>query len=156
MNASECLRTGGLFAGLSDPILDRITAFCREETFQAGAVIFSEGDEARTLYILQEGVVTIRIQPAAGAKSIVVEPIEKCGVFGWSALVEPNVYTASAVCATDAQVIAIDGQKLIATLKEFPSAGLVVMQRLAATISSRLRRTWGHLKEDVYLASYRF
>jgi len=153
----EYLRTGDLFAGLSDQILERIAACCRLQAYSAGTVLFSEGDPAPWLYILQEGIVIIRVQHASGGKSIVVQPIEKkSGVFGWSALVEPNTYTAEAVCTTNVKVIAIDGKKLMALLEEFPSVGLVVMRRLASIISSRLRRAWEHLKEDVHLADYHF
>lgn len=156
-NLVECLRTGELFAGLDDEVLERIAALCQEEVHSAGTVFFSEGDQAERLYILQEGIVAIRIQRVPGAESIVVQPIEKkCGVFGWSGLAEPNIYTASAVCATDAKVIVIDGRKLTALLEEFPSVGFVVMRRLAAVIGSRLRRTREHLTKDVHLASFRF
>lgn len=153
----ECLQTSDLFAGLGDETLARIAALCQTEFYQAGAVIFSEGDPADKLYVLIEGIVTIRIQPAPGGKSFVVQPIEKkAGVFGWSGLADPSIYTASAVCATDARVIAIDGEKLMALLEESPSAGLVVMKRLVTIIGTRLRRTREYLKEDVYLASYHF
>jgi CRP-like cAMP-binding protein len=153
----EYLRTGALFSGLSDPLLEKIAALCQEQVHSAGTVLFSEGDPAQWLYILQEGIVIIRIQSAPGGKSIVVQPIEKkSGVFGWSALVEPNTYTAEAVCTTNVKLIAIDGKKLMALLEESPSVGLVVMRRLAAIISSRLRRAWEHLKEDVHLGDYRF
>jgi CRP/FNR family cyclic AMP-dependent transcriptional regulator len=157
LSLTECLRAGELFAGLSDDILERIAALCQEETYCPGAAIFSEGDEAQKLYILQEGVVALRVQPASGAKSIVVQPIEKrCGIFGWSGMVEPNIYTASAVCATDVKVIAVDGKKLMAVFEDFPAAGLVVMRRLATVIGSRLRTAWEHVMTDVYLASQRF
>ena len=153
----ECLQTSDLFAGLGDETLARIAALCQMESYKAGAVIFSEGDPADKLYILNEGIVTIRIQAAPGGKSLVVQPIEKkAGVFGWSGLADPTVYTASAVCATDVRVIAIDGEKLMALLEEFPSAGLEVMKRLVAIIGSRLRRTREYVKEDVHLASYHF
>ena len=153
----ECLQTSDLFAGLGDEMLARIATLCQTESYQAGAVIFSEGDPANKLYVLIKGIVTIHIQPAPGGKSFVVQPIEKkAGVFGWSGLADPSIYTASAVCATNARVIAIDGDKLMALLEEFPSAGLIVMKRLVAIIGARLRRTREYLKEDVYLSSYHF
>ncbi len=153
----EFLQTSDLFAGLGDEMLARIAALCQTGAYKAGAVIFSEGDAADKLYILKDGIVTIRIQAASGGKSLVVQPIEKkAGVFGWSGLADPSIYTASSVCATDVRVIAIDGEKLMTLLEEFPSAGLVVMKRLVAIIGSRLRRTREYLKEDVHLARYHF
>ncbi len=157
LNLIGYLRTSDLFAGLSDQLLERIAAFCQAQVYSAGTLLFSEGDPAPWLYILQEGVVVIRVQHASGGKSIVVQPIDKkSGVFGWSSLVQPNTYTADAVCTTNVRDIVIDGKKLVALLEEFPLEGLVVMRRLTALISSRLRRAWEHLKEDVHLANYRF
>jgi CRP/FNR family cyclic AMP-dependent transcriptional regulator len=153
----QFLQTSDLFTGLGDELLARIGALCQMESYKAGAVIFAEGNPADKLYILEEGIVTIRIQPAPGGKNLVVQPIEKkAGVFGWSGLADPSIYTASAVCATDVKVIAIDGDKLMALLEEFPSSGLVVMKRLVAIVGARLRRTREYLKEDVHLASYHF
>jgi len=153
----ECLQTSDLFGELEDEVLEKIAALCHEEIHSAGTALFSEGDRAQKLYILREGVVAIRIQPTAGARSVMVQPIEeKCGVFGWSGLAEPNIYTASAVCATDVKVIAISGGELMALLEQFPLAGLMVMRKLAAIIGSRLRRTREHLTKDVHLTSYRF
>jgi len=153
----QFLQASDLFTGLGDEMLSKIAKLCQTESYKAGAVIFAEGNPADKLYILDEGIVTIRIQPAPGGKNLVVQPIEKkAGVFGWSGLADPSIYTASAVCATDARVVVIDGDKLMALLEEFPSAGLVVMRRLVGIIGARLRRTREYLKEDVHLASYHF
>lgn len=153
----EFLRNSELFAGLSDDMLRKIALLCRRESHSAKTVLFSEGDPAGHVYMLQEGIVVIRIQPAPGAQSIVVQPVEeKYSIFGWSGLAEPNVYTATAVCATDAQIVTIDGKELMALLEEHPSIGLVVMRRVAAIISARLRHTREHLTRDVHLASRHF
>ncbi len=153
----EFLRHSELFAGLNDDMLRKIALLCRQDSYRAKTVLFAEGDSADKVYMLQEGIVVIRIQPAPDANSIVVQPVEKkYSVFGWSGLAEPNVYTATAVCATEAKVVTIDGKELMALLEEYPSVGLVVMRRVAAIISARLRHTREHLTRDVHLASRHF
>ncbi len=153
----EFLRNSELFAGLSNEILEKIAPLCRQEPHSAKTVLFSEGDPANKVYMLKEGIVVIRIQPAPEVQSIVVQPVEeKYSLFGWSGLAEPNVYTATAACATDAQIVTIEGRELMALLEEHPSIGMVVMRRVAAIISARLRRTREHLTQDVHLASRHF
>lgn len=153
----ECLRSRELFFNLDDDILSKIAALGQLEVYSAKTVIFSEGEQADKIYFLQSGIVAVRIQAASGDKSVVVQPIEeRCGVFGWSGLADPNVYTATAACATDVEVVAINGSELMALLERFPVIGLTVMRRLAAIIGSRLRRTREHLTRDVHLDSYSF
>lgn len=138
----DILRNSELFRGLSDEVLKRIASICSEETYRRGATIFSEGKDAERLFILEEGLVVLRIQPAAQEKSIMVTAIKEPGrIFGWSSLVEPAQYTASAVCMEDSKVLALKGKDLLALLEESPAVGLTVMRRLAGIVSSRLRST---------------
>jgi CRP-like cAMP-binding protein len=59
--------------------------------------------------------------------------------FGWSGIVSPYHFTASARCETDCRVLAIPGQKLFEILKEDPESGFHVMCKISEMISSRLR-----------------
>jgi CRP-like cAMP-binding protein len=66
--------------------------------------------------------------------------------FGWSALIEPRRYTASAVCLGEVKVLAIDGAKLSKLLEEDLQLGFTVMKKVAEIISSRLRNTRSQLR----------
>ncbi len=137
------LKGSELFRDLSDEVLEKIAGICQEETFSRGTTIFSEEAEAQKLYILREGLVTLRITPAANMeRTIMVAAIKERGrVFGWSSLVETKRYTSSAVCMEDSKVLTIKGEDLFTLLEEMPAAGFAVMRRLAGIASSRLRST---------------
>jgi CRP/FNR family cyclic AMP-dependent transcriptional regulator len=138
----DTLRRSKLFNGLSDEVLRRVAGLCHEEAYDSGTTIFSEGEKAQKLYILEKGLVALRIQPAGQEKSIMVAAIKEQGqIFGWSSLVEPAQYSSSAVCMEDSKVLAIKGEDLLPLLEENPSVGFVVMRRLAGIVSSRLRST---------------
>lgn len=141
MTLIDILKSSKLFNGLSDEVLEKIAGICREESYKRGATIISEGDRAQNLYILEEGLVAIRIQPAAQESIMVSALKEKGQIFGWSALVEPGKYSASAVCLEDSKVIVIQAATLLALLEEFPAVGFVVMRKLVAIVGSRLRDT---------------
>lgn len=135
------IRESELFKGLSQDVLEKILSLCREAEYPRGATIFSEHSPAERLYVLEYGLVTLRIDTPAGGEKVMVTAIRDRGeVFGWSALVEPHVYTSTAVCLESCRVVALEGAGLLRTLEENPEAGFVVMKRLATIVASRLRK----------------
>jgi CRP-like cAMP-binding protein len=107
--------------------------------------IFKEGDEATELYILTEGRVAlemdIRPVPDRPAIPTAVDVITKGESLGWSALVEPYVYTLSARCLTNCQVLALKGEMLRNVMADDRDLGYELMKRLAKLISLRLTYT---------------
>jgi len=148
------IRETDLFSGTASHIIDEIAALAVEETHPAGHVFFRRGDPADSVYILEEGAVDIRISEA-GLMSF---PLSSSGdVFGWSALVEPNRYTASAECLKESRVIRIDGGMLMRLFERHPAEGLRVMRRLCGLIASRLSESYRMLmgaRGESRLASY--
>jgi len=124
-----------LFRGIASYVANEIAGLASEEIVPAGHVLFQEGDFADDLFILQEG----RIDLTIPGKDRISLPLDQPGyVFGWSALVEPNRYTATAECAKESKVIKIDGNRLMRIFENHPSEGLKVMKRLAGVIATRL------------------
>jgi CRP-like cAMP-binding protein len=131
-----------LFDGMPQDQLERIEAICDEVAYTKGELIFREGDKAERLYFLLEGKVAIRVHLTSRPESVTVAMVNKeCQSFGWSGVVAPYYYTASALCEGDTRVISMPGMKLIEILKREPSSGFDVMQRIAEVISGRLRNS---------------
>ncbi|MBC7263004.1 MAG: cyclic nucleotide-binding domain-containing protein [Chloroflexi bacterium] len=146
----ETLRASELFSELGDEDLQKIIPLCREEHHAKGAYIFSKGEEANMLYILQEGKVSLEYevcpQPDACQDTTIV--VDQPGdVIGWSALVRPRRLTASARCISDVRLIAIEGKAMNGLMEQDSHIGFVVMKKLAEVISKRLRQAKG-LKLD--------
>ncbi len=74
-------------------------------------------------------------------------------VFGWSALVEPYIYTASAKCVGKVEEIYLKGQDLMGLFEQSPHTGCVVMRNLSSSISSRLTETRDKLTKSIAAAS---
>ena len=128
-----------LFKGIASHIIDEIAELATEETFPLGHVLFRKGDVADYLYILEEGAVNIVIQE----QGHISFPVNQLGrVLGWSALVEPNRYTATAECVKDSKVIKIDGGRLMRILEKHPREGMTIMRRLAGVIATRLVKSY--------------
>ncbi len=63
-------------------------------------------------------------------------------IIGWSALVEPHVYTLTAVCLQPAKVLAINGIKLRSLLGANHHIGYHLQNELIKVVASRLDDTW--------------
>lgn len=131
-----------LFKDLPEEILDQITPLCKEETFAQGSFVFREGREADSLHFLVSGHITLRVnltsRPDSVTVSVVTQPYES---FGWSGIVAPHHYTASAHCEEDCKVLVIPGDQFMKILSKNPDAGFKVMTRITEMIASRLRNS---------------
>jgi CRP/FNR family cyclic AMP-dependent transcriptional regulator len=131
-----------LFRNLPEELLDRVAALAKEEAFSQGEAIFREGEQADSLHFLLEGEIVLKVNLPSRPESITVSAVsQQHEGFGWSGIVPPFHYTASAICETDCKVLTIPGDSFLKLLEENPSAGFIVMQRLTELIASRLRNS---------------
>jgi CRP-like cAMP-binding protein len=131
-----------LFQKVPSHIMEEIALLAVEKNYSAGSEVFRAGDFADSLCILEEGEIEITL-PGEGR---IFFPVKESGlVFGWSALIEPRQYTASARCLKNSKVIEIDGDRLMGVLEKHPADGLRIMERLAGVIASRLMHCYQRL-----------
>ena len=123
------------FAGMDHGFVKNIMANAEKTSYQAGDIIFREGDQTRYFYILIKGHVKLRIGKD-GHTVYVINHAGEC--FGWSSLINRSRYSASAVCAAPTSLMQLDKTRMRATLKNNPANGLIFMQRLAGMIGDRL------------------
>ena len=131
-----------LFRGIDPEVMEEIVNICSEEKYTKDTVLFEKGEEAESLYILEQGALNLVIKNGGSLIYSLTEPGE---VFGWSSLVESGLYTASGVCATDTKVVKIEREKLERVFDRHPEIGLKVLKRLARVISQRLSNAYRDL-----------
>jgi len=139
--AKRVLRESQLFEELSDEELDRIAEFSREATFEAGDVIFREGDVPGEVYIVAQGKVAIDMGLRLGGqvrRRATIETVTRGHPVGWSAVVGSEVLTASARCVENTTVVVVDGKALRCLFEEDSYLGLRVMLKL---VDSWLKRS---------------
>lgn len=137
-----------LFKGIPSHIIDEIADLAVEEVIPEGSVVFERGDFADFLYILEDGMIDLAVQ----GKESIIFPLNRSGyIFGWSSLVEPNRYTATANCMKDSKVIKLDGDRLMRIFEKHSSEGLTVMKRLTGVISSRLDTVYQQITGELAL-----
>jgi CRP-like cAMP-binding protein len=124
-----------LFTGLDLNVMSEIAdTACTEATYTKGTVIFTEGDSANAMFILEKGTVDLKI----GGQKTVYSLKEQSDIFGWSSLVENTQYTATAIANTDIQALKIDARKMNRVFNANSMFGLKVYQRLSAVFNKRL------------------
>jgi len=136
--APNALKMAELFAGVSDATLERLIGIAVSETFEAGATLYSIGDPAEDIYVLESGRVNFVIgredrTTAAGFA------LRKGEVFGWNALLEQYPHRiATATCLETSTLLRINGGKMLQVLESDPASGFLVMRRLSSLINRYL------------------
>ncbi|MGA2820134.1 MAG: cyclic nucleotide-binding domain-containing protein [Anaerolineales bacterium] len=129
-----------LFRGLEPQQLSLIAHLARQRAFQAGDIVFSQGQPATHIYLLLRGTVAIRFKPEDG-EALTVAQLESGGVFGWSAALGHGRYTSAALCQSDCETLVIAGDALRRLCETHPETGVLVLERLAEVIAQRLEST---------------
>ncbi len=129
------LKDISLFQGLSVDEIRLVESLFEPRTCKKGWV-FEQGDPARYLYLVLEGVVEIRYKPYDGPP-ITITRVKDGGVFGWSAIAGNAVYTSGAICEEDCQVVRIQGSLLRSLCVKHPEIGATLLDRLADSVSMR-------------------
>jgi CRP/FNR family cyclic AMP-dependent transcriptional regulator len=99
--------------------------------FKAGEVIFREGDNALELFVIKSGQVRIQI----GNKT--VTELAPDTIFGEMALIDDEPRSATAVAATDVELVPVSEKQFLFLVSQTPYFALKVMRVLA----QRLRKT---------------
>jgi len=124
------------FRGLSDHVLDRLSAHARIADYAAGRRIFEKGDPGHGLLAVLAGLVKISVHSTEG-REIVLNLIGPNEVFGEIALLDGEPRTADATAMTRCYLLVLDRRDFLPLLEQEPSTAI----RLLEVVSRRLRRT---------------
>ncbi|MGA2333384.1 MAG: cyclic nucleotide-binding domain-containing protein [Syntrophales bacterium] len=168
MVSTDLLRQFDFFQGFSEEQIKKLADIATEESYKAGFQLWRKGDPAKTFYLVEGGKVVLSmenymgtVRPPAylveGGKAgmsmetymgtarppaqVTVDIITKGDAMGWSAVIEPYVYTLGARCIADSKAIAFDGAKLRELLNKDIKLGYAFMHATAKVIATRLTHT---------------
>jgi CRP/FNR family cyclic AMP-dependent transcriptional regulator len=100
-------------------------------SFKSGSVIFREGDAANELFVIKSGEVRIQI----GNRTIT--ELGPDDIFGEMALIDSELRSATAIAATDVELVPVSEKQFLFLVSQTPFFALKVMRVLA----QRLRAT---------------
>ena len=128
------LRKVDILEGLTEEELQSIVQYFEEENVNAGVTLCEEGARAERLYVLEQGKVSISFKK--GGQYDIDIPGK---IVGWSFLVPPFLYTASALAETPSKVLVIQSPDFYYVIHKEPKMGMKVINNLAQVIASRLK-----------------
>jgi len=128
------LRNVDIFQGLTDWELKIVSQFFHEESFPEGRTLCEEGERADRLFILEQGAVSIKLKK--GEQYEIRTPGK---IVGWSFLVPPNRYTASAVTIIPSKLLVINSPDFYYVIHREAKMGVKVMDNLAQVVASRMK-----------------
>lgn len=128
-----------LFWDMNKNFVKNVLESAVKESHPKGHFLFHEGDPAYYFYILIKG----RIKLTIGEVGQMVHTVDHAGeAFGWSSLIDRDVYSASAECTRDTILQKFDRRALQKIVESDPPNGIIFFKRLAGTIGYRLLNSY--------------
>jgi CRP/FNR family cyclic AMP-dependent transcriptional regulator len=150
LNAVRSFRNIPIFRGLTDDEMFEIVRICRLHQHKSGTVLFRQGDPGDAAFIIESGVIDIRVE--SGTQKETIAQLGSNEVLGELALIDPGLRSATAVVSSDAvlyELRAADFQQL----RDGMHAGAYkVIRALSRIVCTRLRsvneRIEAHMRGD--------
>jgi CRP-like cAMP-binding protein len=122
--------------------LDSIGRISRVREFPVGERLTSEGDAADAMYLIVRGKAAVRVSDPDG-RQVIIDEVGPGDVLGWSAAMEPYVYTASASAAEPLEAIVVNGEALRDLCAENKQLGYQITKGIGEVITRRFGRAVG-------------
>lgn len=150
----ELIRRYPFFAGFSQDQITDLAYAANQVSAQAGHKFIKEGERLTNFYLVLEGTVGIVIKVPDRemeqsltrqitnnliTRDVTVSTVGAGEMFGWSALVPPNISTANAKALTACRVLEVDYQALESIIEEDCCFGHLLTLKAAQVIRGRLR-----------------
>ena len=124
--------------GLSEPQVQRLLVGATTTEFEAGEIIFREGEPANRFYLIEAGAVDLESR-SAGCGTVRLDTLHEGDALGWSWLFPPYAWHFQARATQTTRVICCNGSALLVEAEEDPVFGYALMKRVARILIHRLR-----------------
>lgn len=129
------LKQADLFWGMSQNVIQAITAKAEKQEYQQGEIIFKAEDPADYFYVLIKGKIRMEL-PSAGCR---VYSCDRVGeICGWSALIGRKDYAASVICDEQTLVLKFNRENIHRLLERDTESAAIFYKQLARALGNRL------------------
>jgi len=145
----EELKNLGVFSNLSDVYLKKISNLAEKITYTANRVIYMSKERAGRIFIVQSGLVSLRLFNPGAEYGLSFGMRDKGDLFGGASFLKPQKHTVTAVCLKDTTLFVIESSKLWETFDDDPELGYKFMKEIAQIYFDRYLSTEEQLHEMV-------
>lgn len=131
------LKEFACFSGLTENQRQEIGALASEVSFRSGHTLFEEGDPGSELYMLAAGQVEV-LYSVGETGSTRVDTVGESEVLGCSSLIEPYLYSATAHCVSDVDVLVLDASELRKLMVKDCPVGYAIQNQIIRTLLDRI------------------
>jgi CRP-like cAMP-binding protein len=123
----------------------RLAPMASDARFDAGEIIFQEGDHSSFFYLIVSGNVALEV--VAPGRPIRVATLYAGDVLGWSSITDDDSKQFQARALEPVHAIAFDGARLRHVCERDYAFGFAFMRAMAAVLSGRLHAVRAQLLE---------
>ena len=133
------LRQIVIFGQLSDEMLVKLQPIIHQQSFNKDDVVFHEGDEAKTFFMIKQGKVLLE-KRLSRRMTVSLGAIKPGYSFGWSAILGKLTSQMQAKCAEKCEILFLHRKDIYEVFKEDHDMGYIFMQQLGNLMKNRLDR----------------
>ncbi len=138
--------TTALFMNLATEEIRELLRVAERITLESGEALFSQGEEASALYVLQSGEVQVRAASELG-EDIVLAMLGPGSVIGELALIDGGPRSATVEAISDCLVYRLEREAFDALREQRRPAAYKVILGLAASVDARRRQAEARIAE---------
>jgi CRP-like cAMP-binding protein len=139
LDKEQVLRSSPLFDMLSPPELEILAELSRPRRFGPGQVVFREGDQGDSLFVLARGAVEVVAR--GDGKERVLAVLEAPAAFGEMSLIDREVRSATVKAKADCVALQLTAENFTAFRRRSRDGFTLFVVNVARVLSSRLRET---------------
>lgn len=151
LEIEQSLEKSELFRELEKPHIQKISALCRVEVYEAGQYLFQQGDLGEQICIIADGQVSLERTVDLGNRkgNVVIGILGKGRFLGcWSTLLNaPHHFLSSALCRKPTRVLCMKGCDLRAMMVSNPLLGFRILERLCLLLRERMQSVYGAMEK---------
>ncbi len=144
-STAKLLKTIPFLRGLSNAAYAALARRSREHAFKKGRLIFREGSQGTTLYIVKDGEVDI--VKGRGKDAVTLATRRSGEFFGEMSIIEGAKRSAAARAHTDVTLIEVPGDVVLKTLQQHPKVLLETTRQLSSNLRQADTTMIGKLKK---------
>lgn len=123
--------------GLAPSLIDRLRPAAKLRQFRTDELLFREGGEADTLYLLVSGKVALELGDS-GSSPRILQTLGAGDLLGWSWLTRPYRWRLDARVVKGGEGFALDAATVRDLLRQQPEEGLALVLRILPIVGDRL------------------
>jgi CRP/FNR family cyclic AMP-dependent transcriptional regulator len=128
-----------VFGGLEERELAEVAQVAVPRSWKQGEVIFREGDEGDTCYLLRSGAVILTREHQDG-RMVALAEVRAGGMFGEMAMFRDEARSATAECVEDTSAVALLARDVQRLIRQNPDIALKLLHALADRVGRTTER----------------